>query len=65
MATATLLELIAAAAAVHELLEGRMRLHEVIRRQLNAKPGAQVRDTLRLVLAPAVGQEDERDVVLL
>lgn len=65
MALAPLLKPIATATAIHELLEGRVRLHEVIRRQLNAEPGAQVRDTLRLVLAPAVGQEDERDGVLL
>lgn len=54
-----------ALAAVHQLLEGRVRLDEVVRREFDTEPRAQVRHAVRLVLAAAVRQQDERDVVLL
>jgi hypothetical protein len=50
---------------VDQLLEGRVRLDKVVYRKLEAKLGAQVLDPVRLVLATAVRQQDERDVVVL
>lgn len=50
---------------MNQLLEGRVRLDKVVNRKLKAKLGAQVLDPVRLVLAAAVRQQDERDVVVL
>lgn len=48
-----------------QLLEWRVRLDKVVHGELNAKLGAQILDSIRLVLAASVGQQDEGDVVVL
>ena len=54
-----------AVGAVEEFLEGRVGLDEVVCRQRHAQLLGEVLDALRLVLAAAVGEEDEGDVVLV
>jgi len=51
--------------ALDELLERRVRLDKVVCRQLNAQFVAEILDPLRLMLASAIGEEDEGDVVLV
>lgn len=48
-----------------ELAERRMRLNKVVGRELDAKFLAKVFYSFGLVLAAAVGEEDERDVVIV
>lgn len=48
-----------------ELLEGRMRLDKVVNSELNAQFFAQIRNTLRLMFATAICEENERNVVIL
>jgi hypothetical protein len=42
-----------------------VRLHEIVRRQLHSEALPEVPDALRLVLAAAVGEQDEGDVVVV
>jgi len=50
---------------LEEFLEGCVRLDKIVGRQMHAQPLLEVLDTLRLVLAAAVSEQDERDVVLV
>lgn len=50
---------------VHELLEGRVGLHEVLDCKGDAELLCEFYDAVGLVLAAAVGEEDEGDVVLV
>jgi hypothetical protein len=51
--------------AVHELLEGRVGLHEVLDCKGDAEVLCEFHNSICLVLAAAVGEEDEGDVVLV
>jgi hypothetical protein len=51
--------------AVDELREGRVALHEEVGVEGDAEAGAELGDALGFVLAAAVGEEEEGDVVRL